>query len=104
YCFQVVAYGIGIDERPNVVLFVKRITNYQLSIGSGKSGLDFLVDVRLDNETTSGRTALTGSAHGTKKRTSNSHIQVSMLCNDDGIVTSQLKQGSSETFSYGLPN
>ena len=98
----VLRHSIGVDQRSDVVVFVKRITNADLLVRLRQLIAHLVVNAVVDDQASRRRAPLTACAHGTKHSRGNDHFQVGLRSDDDGVVAAQFKQGTSEACRHGL--
>src|SRR5690606_23557376 len=107
YFFQrllITLYCLLINQWSYVIVYIQRVTDPQLFICFLKPAFHFIID-RLMNDKATGRSAtLPRSTNSTKHSSSDCHIEVCIFSDDDSIVSSQLQQCFSKSFSYRSGN
>ena len=58
----------------------------------------------MNDQATRGRATLTGSPHRTENNRGNGQFEIGIRCNDDGIVTTLLKDGLAQATGTCLGN
>src|SRR5690606_9056885 len=84
-------HSLLIDQRSDMISRIQWIADTQLLISRYEAGLHFLVHIFVNNESTGGRTTLPRSTYRSEEGTASSDIEIGIRCNDDGIVSAELK-------------
>ena len=90
-------HGIGVDQRPDVVVFVEWVADADLLVRLRQLIAHLVVDAAVDDQAACGGATLTASTHGAKHGCGDDHFEVGIRCDDDGVVSPQFKQSTTQT-------
>ena len=93
---------VGVNEGTHMVVLVQGVANANLLVRLRQLIANLVVDAAVDDQAARGGAALTARSYGAKHRCRDDHLQVCIAGDDDGVVSTQLEQGTSEASGHSL--
>src|SRR5690606_944593 len=94
---QVIFDSISVDERTDMVAGVQRIPDTELPVGAHQPVFEVFIDTFVNDQSAGTGAALSGGAYRPEYSRRQSDVQIRMLRNDDGIVSTQLQNTFPES-------